>query len=96
MEKLLHVYSSHAHHDDAFIIGNRDALAALRDAIDSALEGGIAKTDAFICDGEGFSTYVVAVDEQMGNKLSTPYTADYLTQRDGVVYPWQIVAGIVL
>lgn len=52
---LLHVYGQSAWHDDVFIVGNRQALKALREAIGKALEQGQGETnDVFVADGEGY------------------------------------------
>lgn len=54
----LHIYSPYQWHDEAFIVGTREALTALRDAIAEALSGaeGSAASLSFAADGEGFAT----------------------------------------
>lgn len=66
MTALLHVIAQEAHHDDAYIGGNRGGLTALRDAINMALRLDCGVAQAFCADGEGYGCVVQrATDEQM-------------------------------
>ena len=75
---LLHIYAQEAWHDDAFIVGKRLGLEALRDAISEALEKGRARADAYVADGEGYEIKILCEDlewkEDFWNNLSLPYT----------------------
>ena len=51
---ILHVYGQHCEHDEAFIIGTRDALLALRAAIDASLTQDHAVAEVYAADGEGY------------------------------------------
>lgn len=41
--KYLHIYAQHTHHQESFIVGNKEALLELRNLIDQALKEGEAK-----------------------------------------------------
>ena len=93
---LLHVYPQEQWHDDAFIVGNRLGLEALRDAISEALLGkGRAKTDAYVTDGEGYEIKILCEDlewkEDFWNNLSFPYTDEPAKDaRPNREVPWDI------
>lgn len=70
----LHIYAQDCWHFPAGIAATRDALEALRDAIDEALRDGWSCLDAFTNDGEGYSTYIAIADEQAEPLLYLPYT----------------------
>ncbi len=73
MDDLLHVYGQFAWHDDVFLIGDRDALMKLRDAVDQALEKGAGSFTGFVTDGEGFECHVHLADEKELLELKLPY-----------------------
>jgi hypothetical protein len=58
MASVLHLHGQRAWHDEATIIGNGQALTALRDLIISALAGREATGTFFVADGEGYSLTV--------------------------------------
>ncbi len=71
----LHVYPQrHAHHP-AEIRGTREALVALREAIDLALDrpNGAADAVAFARDGEGYSIEVRRVPRDALHRSRLPY-----------------------
>lgn len=74
---LLHLYSPSSYHADGFIIGNRDGLEQLRDAIDQALLEDTSIKQVYVADGEGFNFFVQCIDEPWQNekwqKLQLPY-----------------------
>lgn len=94
MMSILHIYAQQAPHDEAFIVGNREGLLALRRAIDAALsqKNGQSKESAFVSDGEGFDVHVIL---QEGNLQSpgwiaaaVPYTAEWAAEnRESAVWP---------
>lgn len=95
-EPVAHIYAQEAFHDEAFIVGNRDYLHALRDAITAALKGGFGKAEGFVSDGEGFDTMVVLHDHPLGEKwsqLQVPYTIDYARERR---QPWDYLTPACL
>jgi hypothetical protein len=78
-EMTLQVYAQEHEHDDAYIVGTREDLAALRNAIDRAL---VAKAEhrssdccmeACAADGECYDLYVKVVPESVQYKLLRPY-----------------------
>lgn len=62
MTPVLHIHAQSHWHDDATIIGTRDALRALRVAIDTALTGDPGHADVFCADGEGYAVRVLLRD----------------------------------
>jgi hypothetical protein len=75
---ILHIWSQYAEHSEAFILGNREGLLALREAIDKALDVGQAHAMTFCTDGEGFDTLVVCEDSDwqgpVWQEQKLPYT----------------------
>lgn len=73
-DAFLHIHAQHCQHDEAFIIGNRDALIALRTAIDNVLTHNTPQiVDAFVSDGEGFEAHIVLrTDTEMSTEV-VPY-----------------------
>lgn len=79
--RLLHIYAQYVWHGEAKIVGNRNALICLRDAIDDALKNGKSETTAMVTDGEGYGIEIELCDKdwesfEWQNK-PLPYTAEY-------------------
>lgn len=71
----LHIHGPTYYHDHSFIIGDRESLELLRDAIDSALAEGQGKATSFTADGEGFDLEVYREeDDSYWDKALLPYT----------------------
>lgn len=89
----MHIYGRGAHHDDAYILGDRTALRMLRDAIDQALEKGHAATESlFPSDGEGYAVRVRLHDHDFTSPewriVAKDYEVDYAKETDPrAVYP---------
>lgn len=88
----LHIYGPSIWHDHSFIVGNKEALQYLRDAIDSALAEGNGKATAFTADGEGFDLCVYQEEpEAFWDNLCVPYTDDLaMERRNGTTSPWDL------
>lgn len=87
MKEILHVFGQAAHHDEVFLAGNREALLSLRRAIDEALENKIGECEASVCDGEGFSSFVLCAEDKQLERLAVPYSADYAQEKDPSATP---------
>jgi hypothetical protein len=87
----LHVYAQTTWHDDAFVVGNRQGLEALRAAIDAALSGGAGQAQPFVNDGEGFDAHVLLASEEDMAKLAVPYTGDDARDQPGARWPWRLL-----
>jgi hypothetical protein len=74
----IHLYSQYSEHDEAFIIGTRDALIALREAIDAALEAQKATAVVYARDGEGYDLIVQCVSEDYMEIARLPYQYLYV------------------
>ena len=70
----LHIFGQEFWHNEAFLIGNRNALLALKKAIDKALENKISKPVFMQNDGEGYFAIVVCAEDL--DKLKTAYSAE--------------------
>lgn len=91
--RVLHIHAQGAHHDDAFIVGTRGGLLALREAIDLALTVRTGASEVSVGDGEGYCVLAMLIDaDEHGfpaDNASVPYTADYaMENQDNAVYPW--------
>lgn len=77
MTSLLHLYSPIVHHGEAYIVGDRVGLTALRDAIDRALAEDSAAVEVFIADGEAYTAFVFLNEYPAEHKrwqwLALPY-----------------------
>ncbi|MDO8671127.1 MAG: hypothetical protein Q7O66_06810 [Dehalococcoidia bacterium] len=98
--KYLHIYGPDWHHDDAYIMGDRAALEALRAAIDRVLmfaanPGTSVESDEFfVGDGEGFTAYVLLYKDDFGH-VAEPYTEDYAREtREHAVWPSVLRKGL--
>jgi len=91
----LHVYPQETWHDEAYIVGDREALLILRALIDQALRPGpgTEEVELFAGDGEGYAIHVVNLEGDEGwNKIAVPYTGNIAKEkRETAVWPWQII-----
>jgi hypothetical protein len=74
----LHVYGQKYPHAVAGIVGNREALERLSDALERALSldyanGKPSRIEAFTNDGEGYSVSVRCIESKF-QELELPYT----------------------
>jgi hypothetical protein len=72
----LHLYAQAQWHDDAYLVGNRGGLTALRDALTRLLDGSASKETvlAYTNDGEGYDLTVHLVTPEVFGALTVPYT----------------------
>lgn len=88
----LHVYAQEIWHDEAYIAGTREALEALRTAIDQALAAGQGHMQSFANDGEGYTVHVVQMTEDQADKMKVPYTDEVATDKSPEKFgPWSLV-----
>jgi len=82
VEKVLHMYSQSQPHGEAYIVGDVNALMALRDSIDRAIATGYGSTSGvYSQDGEG---YPVVVIKSNRHDLLLPYTDTDFRVKGGV------------
>ena len=93
-DDVLHIVGQMSWHDDAFIIGTREGLTRLRNAIDLALENpGKAHSAVEMCsDGEGYYAVVRCVPGDKMDEAPLGYTEDYC--RDTRKWPSWVTQGI--
>jgi len=90
---VIHVWSPYAFHEESYIVGNREGLVKLYQAIGSVLNKSKGTTTAsfFISDGEGYDMVVTLVEDKDLDKIAIPYTASYAVEkREITTYPWDI------
>lgn len=80
----IHIYGQYQWHDDAFIVGDRDSLIALRNAIDKAIKGDKAGLDTFTNDGEGYTINIVVTPGDFFGTLKVPYSMETTWEWGGV------------
>lgn len=95
-EGTLNVYGQRYPHATAYIVGDAEALRALRDAIDTALADKHGCAHTFTSDGEGYDVIVLHLPSDEAEKLITPYTDDNecdWRDDENVLRPWDIDLG---
>lgn len=91
----LHIYAQTQWHDEAYIVGNRAGLTALRDALTRLLDeaASTATLPAYTNDGEGYDLTVRLADQRIFDALTVPYTdpiAIAASGNGGRLYPSEI------
>ena len=91
--ETLHIYAQEIWHDEAYITGTPEALAMLRDAINTALETGTGRAECFVCDGEGYRIEVVQTTDEQIDKMVVPYTDECAreTHESTKFGPWTLL-----
>lgn len=91
LSNYLHVYGPGAWHDDSNLIGDREALTKLRDAINVALEKGQSTMLSFTTDGEGYNLNICLMEQKNLDKMALPYIEEIASDhKENVVHPWQV------
>jgi hypothetical protein len=76
--RLLHIIAQSQWHSSAFIVGNRNGLIVLRDAIDEAIRQGSAEANAMVSDGEGYGIEITMENKPWEHEawqhVAMPYT----------------------
>lgn len=72
---LLHVYGQYEWHNTVWIVGDPDALTALRDAINDALVNREGSAETMTSDGEGYHAIVLKRGREDIDTLCLPYTS---------------------
>jgi hypothetical protein len=105
--KLVHIYGQEAWHEEAWIVGNKKGLKALRAAIDGALmrdpeqpeeTNAVCEVEVFTNDGEGYTIYAMLVEGELSekdkrwNKIAVPYADEIARERDvDAVWPHKLL-----
>lgn len=88
--RKLHIYGQQSWHGDAYIIGNEQALLALRNGIDKALSEAKNAHTQFAADGEGYNVFVVCTNDGQINKMMLPYVVEEAAGKKGA-HPIEIL-----
>lgn len=77
-ESWMHVYAQSMWHSPASIVGTREALKGLRDAIDQCLHSGMeTEAKGITADGEGYCVTVAVRSMNALAEMPLPYTASF-------------------
>jgi hypothetical protein len=93
---ILHVFAQQFEHDDAFLVGTREGLEVLRDAINASLENSHGAAHSFTgMDGEGYVIHCFVQDAAQMDQLLLPYTdprfKTYAGWGEGCATPWDLL-----
>ncbi|RXH51250.1 hypothetical protein D6T70_12350 [Kurthia gibsonii] len=77
-----HIYAQNSWHDEAYIIGNRQGLEKLRDALTLTLEKGNTKNNFWPKDLEGYDVLIACVEDAEMNDLELPYSSEFYERLD--------------
>lgn len=88
-QRLLHVHGQYSPRGPVAIVGNRCALVALRNAVDSALATGYARFEARVGDGQSCTVGIQCDNsEVLWPQRALPYSALYAEEkRDDAIWP---------
>ncbi|QHS09056.1 hypothetical protein [Sinimarinibacterium sp. NLF-5-8] len=73
---MIHIYGQERWHDSVGIVGTRESVEALRDALSAALQVSHAEMQDFVNDGEGFEIAIKVVSEQVMHQMAVPYSSE--------------------
>lgn len=75
---VLHVYGQESWHSDSIVVGDKDALGQLRDAVERALREGEASFSSFASADDRFEVLVrLAEGAELLSALPLPYRAEH-------------------
>jgi hypothetical protein len=86
-DAVLHVYAQPWSHGEAWVVGTREGLMELRDAINRALSDGTSRAEVVAMDGEGYRALVLVTDR---TDLQLPY-AEALAEAGAGEHPYRVV-----
>ena len=93
---MLHIYGQNHEHDKVYIVGNKESLRKLRDAITNAIDfyHYPAITKGMTSDGEGYEIRIISNDTPWAGKywqkLGLPYAGSSSQDiRDNAIWPWE-------
>ena len=75
----IHIYAQAWNHSDAFIVGNKEGLIALADALDMVSahwNDDIIGVDVFANNGEGYKIIIKRTSDEDMQQLKLPYPDD--------------------
>jgi len=78
---ILQIYAQEFEHQDAYIVGNKEALLKLRNAIDEAIATEESSIELFCADGEGYNLIILNKNKLMD--LMLPYNNSHLNSWNG-------------
>ncbi len=105
-DKTLHIFAQKAEHDDAWIVGTRDALRALRDEIDAVLgekhlrrpvEPANGAETFFAADGEQFRCFIVCDGrKETWEQMRLPYGEIIVSPQGSLQHPSKLLSGMTI
>ena len=93
---FLHLHAQPESHMEAWVVGNREGLMALRKALDEALESderSASTEEVFAADNEGFKVLVVvsSAEEVDRKDVAFPYTSHIYYEKVGRKHPMSLI-----
>lgn len=89
---FLHLYPQLDNHIEAWVVGNKAGLKALKKAITAALKDERLKGEqAFAADGEGYQVLVLPLTNEQIKTVRVPYTEMLEVNRSGL-HPFHLVS----
>jgi|WetSurMetagenome_2_1015567.scaffolds.fasta_scaffold27392_3 hypothetical protein len=86
---VVHVWQQLMWHCDGYIIGNREGLSNLKDAIEDALKNNQSKSQVFSSDGEGYDIKIICTEET--EHLAVTYTDEIAQEKsEHAIFPWDM------
>ena len=88
-DKLIHIYGQLMWHEDIYIVGTKESLSRLRDALDVAILAKTACCSAIVNDGEGYDIFVIIDERILQDNYGVPYSSDYAKEKNkDALFPW--------
>lgn len=76
ISNVCHVYSQEFWHDPVIVVGDKESLLAIKNAIEEALAHGRGLCQLYVNDGEEYNFIAYRVDDtKTKQSLASPYTA---------------------
>lgn len=94
---VLHIHEQEGNHEEAWIVGNRESLTALRDALTRAIDSDQPQSCiSFASDGEGYHVLILRVEDQkVWDTLLPPYC--HPTRRfmwpPTIIHPFHVISN---
>lgn len=88
---VVHIWQQLMWHCNGYIIGNKEGLLKLKEAIDKAINSGKSEAETFASDGEGYNIKVICIEDEETEYLAVSYTDEVAQEKsEKAVYPWDM------
>jgi len=98
---LIHLWPGVSHHEEGFIVGNKEGIRMLQAYLHALLEnGGPEAIEVMTSDGEGYTLHLICTGNLTipphgrEDDLAVPYTREGAREtRENAVFPWDMIKG---